>query len=90
MSWQAKVKFMCLCAQSFSRARLFVTPWTVAHQAPLSMRFSKSRSSKITEAEFIQVHPSQPVVCDHFWCLKGTSPPLSQLQLPNQRLCAVR
>ena len=26
---------------SFSRARLFVMPWTAAHQAPLSMRFSR-------------------------------------------------
>ena len=25
----------------FSRVRLFVTPWTVAHQAPLSMEFSR-------------------------------------------------
>ena len=24
-----------------SRARLFVTPWTTAHQAPLSMEFSR-------------------------------------------------
>ena len=31
----------CVCAQSFSRARLFETPWTVAHQAPLSMGFSR-------------------------------------------------
>ena len=28
------------CAQSLSRIRLFVTLWTVAHQAPLSMGFS--------------------------------------------------
>ena len=27
--------------KSLSRVRLFVTPWTVAHQAPLSMGFSK-------------------------------------------------
>ena len=27
--------------QSFSRVQLFATPWTVAHQAPLSMRFSR-------------------------------------------------
>ena len=27
--------------KSFSRVRLFVTPWTVAHQAPLSMGFSR-------------------------------------------------
>ena len=27
--------------KSLSRVRLFATPWTVAHQAPLSMGFSK-------------------------------------------------
>ena len=32
--WKWKVK-------SFSRVRLFVTPWTVAYQAPLSMGFSR-------------------------------------------------
>ena len=35
---------MCVCAcmlSHFSCAQLFVTPWTVAHQAPLSMRFSR-------------------------------------------------
>ena len=30
-----------LCAQSLSRVRLFVTPWTVACQAPLSMGFPR-------------------------------------------------
>ena len=28
-------------AQSLSRVRLFVTPWTVAHRAPLSMGFPR-------------------------------------------------
>ena len=28
-------------AQSLSRVRLFATPWTVAHQAPLSVEFSR-------------------------------------------------
>ena len=36
---------MCLlisvCSQSLSGVQLFVTPWTVAHQAPLSMGFSR-------------------------------------------------
>ena len=32
---------MCVCVKSLSRVRLFVTPWTVALQAPLSMRFSR-------------------------------------------------
>ena len=31
---------MCVC-ESLSCARLFATAWTVAHQAPLSMRFSR-------------------------------------------------
>ena len=31
----------CCCVQSLSRVRLFVTPWTVAHQALLSMGFSR-------------------------------------------------
>ena len=30
----------CVRAQSHSRVLLFATPWTVAHQAPLSMAFS--------------------------------------------------
>ena len=29
------------CAQPFRCVQLFVTPWTVAHQAPLSMEFSR-------------------------------------------------
>ena len=32
---------LCCCAYSLSRVWLFVTPWTVAHQAPLSMEFSR-------------------------------------------------
>ena len=31
-------------AQSLSRDRLFTTPWTVAHQAPLSLGFSRQES----------------------------------------------
>ena len=31
---------MCVLSR-FSRGRLFVTPWTVAHQAPLSRGFSR-------------------------------------------------
>ena len=33
--------YMCLCAQSLSNFWLFVTPRTVAYQAPLSMGFSR-------------------------------------------------
>ena len=30
---------MCVCV--LSRVQLFATPWTVAHQAPLSMEFPR-------------------------------------------------
>ena len=32
---------MCVCACSVSGVQLFVTPWTVAHQAPVSMGFPR-------------------------------------------------
>ena len=30
-----------MCVYVLSRVQLFATPWTVAHQAPLSMEFFK-------------------------------------------------
>ena len=39
-----------MCTQSFSRVRLFVTPWTTAHQAPLSITNSWSLL-KLTSTE---------------------------------------
>ena len=35
----ATVTFVCVC-ESLSCVRLFVTPWTVAHQAPVSLELS--------------------------------------------------
>ena len=36
------VNLQCMCACChFSHVQLFVTLWTIAHQAPLSMRFSR-------------------------------------------------
>ena len=32
---------VCVCACVLSHVRLFATPWTVAHQAPLSMGFPR-------------------------------------------------
>ena len=35
-------QYVCVCVLShFSRVQLFATPWTVAHQAPLSMGSSR-------------------------------------------------
>ena len=35
---------LCVCAKSLSRVQLFVTPWTVARQAPLPVGFSRRES----------------------------------------------
>ena len=32
---------VCVCVSRFSRVQLFVTVWTVAHQAPMSLGFSR-------------------------------------------------
>ena len=34
---------VCVCTHMLSCVWLFVTPWTVAHQAPLSMEFSRQQ-----------------------------------------------
>ena len=34
-------KLVCVCVQSLSHVRLFATPWTIVHQAPLPMEFSR-------------------------------------------------
>ena len=45
--WKSSLGYvwsLCVCAQPpqcFSHVQLFATPWTVAHQAPLSMEFSR-------------------------------------------------
>ena len=33
--------YLYLCACVLSQVQLFVTPWTLAHQAPFSMEFSR-------------------------------------------------
>ena len=39
-TWEAPIKVIS-SVQSLSLVRLFVTPWTIAQQAPLSMEFSR-------------------------------------------------
>ena len=39
--WAPELKHLCCVLSRFSRVQLFVTLWTVAHQAPLSMGFSR-------------------------------------------------
>ena len=35
------IKPWCVCMCSLSRVQLFATPWTGAHQVPLSIKFSR-------------------------------------------------
>ena len=41
--WESWIDIYTLLLSRFSRVQLFVTPWTVAHQAPLSVGFSRQR-----------------------------------------------
>ena len=41
IQWEPRSTGACRLLSCFSRFQLFVTLWTVAHQAPLSMRLSK-------------------------------------------------
>ena len=38
--WNSETPFKSSLCESLSHVQLFVTPWTVAHKAPLSMEFS--------------------------------------------------
>ena len=51
-----------VCAQSLSREQLFETPWTIAHKALLSMKFS--RQERILERGAISFSRG-----DVAWCL---------------------
>ena len=43
-SKKLRIRVPCvLCAQSPSCVQLFATPWTIAHQAPLSLEFSRQK-----------------------------------------------
>ena len=60
------------CAQSLSYVQFFVTPWTVAHQAPLSMEFSRQEywsgvpftTPGHLSLQFSSVAQSCPTLCD--------------------------
>ena len=45
--------------KSLSRVRLFATPWTVAHQAPLSMGFTRQDTGVGFHALLQEIFPTQ-------------------------------
>ena len=53
-------KHVCvLCGQSLHHAQLFAAPWSVAHQAPLSMRFSRQEYWNIRILEWVAIFSSR-------------------------------
>ena len=66
---------LCVCSHVHSVMWLFVTPWTVAHQAPLSMQ--SSRILEILEWVAIPLSwgSSQPSVQTHVSCLSCVGRP---------------
>ena len=76
---------MKVCAQLLSCVWLFATPWTVAHQAPLSMWFSRQEywSGWPIEGSHISsvtsVTQSCLTLCDHMDCSRPGLPVHHQL-----------
>ena len=58
------------CAQLLSRVQLFATPWTVAHQAPLSMGILQARILEWVAMPFSRA-PSQPRDRTQVSCIEG-------------------
>ena len=65
-----------VCAQSLNHVRLFVTPWAIVHQAPLSMGFSQQEYSNglpfpplghLPAPGIKLVSPTSPVVAGGFF-----------------------
>ena len=56
---------VCVCVHwLLSHVQLFVTPWTVAHKAPLSMEFSKQESWNLflSPGHMEQLHTEKLIV----------------------------
>ena len=58
----------CNKVKSLSRVRLFVTPWTVAHQALVSLEFSRQEYSVGCHALFQGIFPTQGLNPDLLHC----------------------
>ena len=55
--------YACMHAQSLSRVQLFGAPWTVAHQAPLSMGFSRQEYWSGLHFLLQGIFPTQGLTC---------------------------
>ena len=61
-----KLVYVCACMLShFSHVRLFATLWTIAHQAPLSMGFSRQDNWNGLPCPPPRDLPDQSLLCLH-------------------------
>ena len=51
-----------LCVYSLSRVWLFETPWTVTHQTPVAMQFSKQESPPPGDLPNPGIEPRSPAL----------------------------
>ena len=78
-------KGMCLCV--LSHVWLFVTPWTVAHQAPLPMEFSRQEywsglpfpsSGYLADSG---IEPESPMLAGGFFTVWATGKPVINIDI---------
>ena len=77
------VSAQCNSVQSLTCVQLFVTPWTVSHQAPFSMEFSKQEYWSWFQFLFQGIFPTQGLnPCLLHLCEQVDSLPLYHLGIP--------
>ena len=69
---------VCVRTQSLCHARLFETPWTVAHQTPLFMGFPGKNTGVDCHSLLQGIFPTQGTN-PHFLHWQASSLPLSQI-----------
>ena len=85
---QLSVLYACVQVTSVTSWALFATPWTVAHQAPLSMGFSKQEywgglpwppSGNLPDPAIKPTSLMSPALADGFFTISTTQRPTRQL-----------
>ena len=82
---------VCVCAQSLGCVQLFVTPWTIAHQAPLSMGYHNKNTGvgchfllqgDLSDPGIEPMSPASPALAGGFFTTEPHGKPFSWILLP--------
>ena len=82
---------VCVCAQFLSCVQLFVTPWTIAHQAPLSMGYHNKNTGvgchfllqgDLSDPGIEPLSPASPALAGGFFTTEPHGKPFSWILLP--------